>query len=165
MPYEIEKKFLVKNNTWKTKATGILFQQGYLFAEENKVARIRIAGPQAWLTIKSKISAIKRLEFEYPIPLTDAQAMLQLCKKPIISKHRYTFPYAPPHSSSATTTPQHLYWEVDEFHAENKGLIIAEIEIPHENYTLQLPSWIGTEVSEDPRYLNANLAKHPYTKW
>ena len=116
--------------------------------------RVRIAGELGYLTIKGPSQGYSRLEFEYPIPLPDAQIMLEtLCDRPLIEKTRYRIEY------------QGLIWEVDEFQGDNSGLIIAEVELTDENQVIELPDWLGVEVSQDSRYYNANLVKYPYSQW
>lgn len=154
MPTEIERKFLVKNDSWRKLAPGTFYRQGYICSEKGKTVRIRIIGEQGYLTIKGPSVNITREEFEYPIPLEDAQGMLDnLCDRPLIEKIRYKINYGG------------LVWEVDEFSGENQGLIVAEVELNQANQAITLPEWIGSEVSHDPRYFNSNLAKHPYSKW
>lgn len=155
MAEEIERKYLVKNKSYQALAEGEIYRQGYISRTHGKVVRIRTAGSLAYLTVKAATeSAVTRLEYEYLIPITDAQEMLaNLCEKPIIEKTRYKIPIGCD------------IWEVDEFHGENEGLTIAEIEIPSEDYAINLPTWIGEEVTNDPRYINANLIDHPFCKW
>ncbi|NUM36704.1 MAG: CYTH domain-containing protein [Candidatus Brocadiae bacterium] len=154
MKKEIERKFLVKGDDWRKEATGLFYKQGYLVADEDKAIRIRIAGEQGYLTIKKQARGLEREEFEYNIPKEDAQSLLLLCHDGIIEKIRYTLPAS-----------HGLIWEIDEFLGENKGLILAEIEIPDESQEFVLPSFIGKEVSFDPRYFNSYLSKVPYSKW
>ncbi|HEY8385514.1 MAG TPA: CYTH domain-containing protein [Porticoccaceae bacterium] len=154
MALEIERKFLVKNDGWRGCSEGVLFRQGYLSSEKTRVVRVRIAGSNAFLTIKGKTCGISRLEFEYPIPVEDASKMLdELCEKPLIEKTRYIL------------DDGGQRWEIDEFHGVNQGLIVAEIELDDESDGFEKPSWLGREVSHDPRYFNANLARHPYSEW
>ena len=116
---------------------------------------MRIAGDQGYLTIKGATTGISRAEYEYGIPLEDAAQLLDtLCQPPLIEKTRYRIPAA-----------KGLVWEVDEFAGENQGLIIAEIELPNAEQSVELPDWIGPEVSNDPRYFNSNLSKHPFSRW
>ena len=116
--------------------------------------RVRIQGDRANLNVKRAVVAIVRDEFEYPIPIEDAQALLDgLCMGNIIEKTRHKIPYAG------------LIWEVDEFHGANSGLVVAEIELEDEHQAFDKPPWIGDEVSDDPRYLNTSLAQHPYSAW
>jgi CYTH domain-containing protein len=154
MPTEIERKFLVKGDEWRTLATGTVYRQGYLSTKKGCTVRVRLVGNQGYLTIKGSTKGISRAEYEYPIPAEDAQEMLgNLCEPPLIEKTRYKIEFAG------------LTWEVDEFAGENQGLIIAEVELTDENQTIQLPDWIGKEVSDDSRYYNVNLTQHPYSQW
>jgi adenylate cyclase len=154
MGLEIERKFLVKDAAWKTGALGILYRQGYLLAEKDRTFRVRVVDQVGFLTIKGQTSGISRLEYEYPIPVQDANEMLdRLCLQPLIEKYRYRVEHAG------------LVWEVDEFLNENGGLILAEVELEEAGQQIALPPWIGAEVSDDPRYYNANLVRHPFTKW
>jgi len=154
MAIEIERKFLVTNDEYKSGAKGTYYRQGYISIDNRRVVRVRIAGKKAYLTFKSLISERSRSEYEYRIPLPDALEMLdKLCLKPIIEKIRYVVNYANNH------------WVVDEFLAENAGLVVAEIELENESQKFSKPSWLGKEVSGDPRYLNANLVVNPYKNW
>ncbi len=155
MAIEIERKFLVTNDNWRSLAQGKLYQQGYISTADKLTSiRVRIISNEAYLTIKSKTEGISRNEFEYPIPLEDAKIMLNtLCDRPLIEKIRYKI------------TQDNLIWEIDEFQGENKGLIIAEVELQNENQTINIPDWVGEEVSHDPKYYNVNLTKHPYQTW
>lgn len=155
MAIEIERKFLVKGNEWRSLATGQIYCQGYILAESGRTVRVRIVGNQGYLTIKGpgNLSGA-RPEFEYPIPVEDAQEMLEtLCSKPFIEKTRHKIFIG------------ELIWEVDEFHGENKGLILAEVELKTENQSIKIPDWIGQEVTRDYRYFNAYLSQHPYSQW
>jgi len=154
MPKEIEKKYLVKGDKWRGLAEGVDYRQGYLSTEPERTVRIRTMGEKAFLTIKGPTIGISRTEYEYPIPLADGNRMLdELCQKPIIEKKRYTI------------IIQEQVWEVDKFKGENEGLIVAEIELESEDQKIDLPDWIGEEVSHDPRYFNANLVSNPYSNW
>jgi CYTH domain-containing protein len=153
MALEIERKFLVASNAWRPLATSEAFVQGYLSSSPDRTIRIRIRGDAAFLTIKGKSVGLTRSEFEYPIPLADARAMLQLCERPLIEKTRHRVTHAG------------RLWEIDEFGGENAGLIIAEVELESEHASVDLPPWIGREVSGDPRYFNSNLVKHPFRSW
>lgn len=154
MATEIERKFLVVSDQWRHLAAGTRYRQGYLASETGKTVRVRIAGEQAFLTIKGITQGLARPEFEYPIPLEDAQTMLDtLCELPLIEKVRYKIPW------------QGLLWEVDEFEGENQGLILAEVELTEASQQVTLPDWIGLEVSEDPRYYNSNLSQYPFRRW
>lgn len=154
MGSEIERKFLVKSADYKEAAVGMLIKQGYLSSNPSSTVRVRLVGNKGFITVKGKMFGVTRLEFEYEIPVEDAEQMLEsLCEKPIIEKCRYRY-----------TMKQHI-WEVDEFYGENDGLIVAEIELNDENEDFEKPSWIGSEVTDDYRYLNSNLIKHPYRDW
>jgi adenylate cyclase len=153
MGQEIERKFLVRGAPWRTGA-GTLIRQGYLHNETGGTVRVRTKGVRAYLTIKGSTSGITRLEFEYEIPVEDAHQMLnELCQKPLIEKVRYEIQVGG------------FGWEVDEFLGENSGLVVAEIELEDENQEFPKPDWLGKEVSNDFRYQNANLVKHPYDRW
>lgn len=154
MPTEIERKFLVKNDDWRSLGTGTFYCQGYLVNSPSKTVRVRIAGEQAYLTIKGATAGIARAEYEYAIPTDHAQELLEtLCEPPLIQKTRYRVEL------------DGLLWEIDEFDGENQGLIVAEVELADEQQAIALPDWIGAEVSHDSRYYNANLSKHPYSRW
>lgn len=155
MAIEIERKFLVVNQHWMQQAdAGTAMQQGYLSTDPASSVRVRIEGQAAFLNIKSATSTIRRLEYQYAIPLSDAKEILaRLCGGKAIEKIRYRIEQ-PPH-----------VWEIDVFSAENKGLIVAEIELGHEDEFFARPDWLGEEVSSDPRYLNMNLISHPYSQW
>jgi adenylate cyclase len=154
MAIEIERKFLVKGNEWRSLGIGQVYRQGYITTVNSTTVRIRIVGDRGYLTIKGKTNGIARSEFEYPIPLEDAQIMLDtLCDRPLIEKIRYKIQLGD------------LLWEVDEFLGENEGLIIAEVELDDVNRTIELPDWIAREVSGDRKYYNSNLAKYPYQQW
>jgi len=151
---EIERKFLVANDDWRQHVTGsFVLKQGYLSTTPESSVRIRIKGKKAMLTVKGKNQGIRRTEFEYEIPIVDAEAMLLLCEGPLISKTRHLI-------NQSTHT-----WEIDEFADDNKGLIIAEIELRTEKEPFEKPVWLGEEVSDDERYYNSNLVAHPYTRW
>lgn len=154
MPVETERKFLVKGTQWRSAARRATLKQGYISNDARVAVRIRIADDQAFLTIKGAKSGISRLEYEYSIPVADAEELLaSLCLKPIIEKVRYTLDYSG------------LEWIVDEFAGENAGLIVAEVELEREDQPIDMPEWVGEEVTDDPRYLNANLVKAPYRMW
>ena len=154
MVEEIERKFLLRNEDWRGLAPGKAYVQGYLVGGEACSVRVRIAENDATLNIKSVTAGAARSEFEYGIPLEDARLMLSTCAlTPLIEKTRYTIAY------------KGFYWEIDEFHGSNQGLIVAEIELEHEDQAFEKPVWIGEEVTGDPRYYNVNLARVPYSKW
>ena len=153
MGVEIERKFLVKSDQWRDLASGELYRQGYIPTLESTV-RIRVVNDQGFITIKGITQGISRAEFEYEIPLEDATQMLDpLCKPPLIEKYRHKIEL------------NGLVWEVDEFLGENRGLTIAEVELKSADQAIDLPEWIGEDVSHDPRYYNSNLTKHPFTTW
>lgn len=155
MGIEIERKFLIDRRIWRPTGTGTLIRQGYLSAARERVVRVRLAGLRAFLTIKGLTDEhITRLEFEYPIPVEDAAMLLdRVCERPLLEKTRHE-----------EKIGSHV-WEIDVFHGDNDGLIVAEIELddPHESFGR--PDWLGAEVSDDPRYLNVNLAARPFTRW
>jgi adenylate cyclase len=153
MGREIERKFLVTSDAWRAGATGTPFRQGYLSLDPARTVRVRLAGSQAWLTVKGLTRGATRDEFEYEIPTADAAAMLDgLCTATLEkTRHKVSF--------GGTT------WEVDEFHGANAGLVVAEIELENEGSTIRRPGWLGTEVTNDPRYYNSNLATHPWSRW
>ena len=153
MAIEIERKFLVHGEGWRCGAAGTDYQQGYLAIEPQCSVRVRLSGDGAWLTIKGASAGLTRPEFEYLIPLEDAKALLELCLPGVISKTRYVL-----------THGEHR-WEIDEFHGDNDGLLLAEIELAREDETFDKPDWLGEEVSNDPRYYNAALSAHPYCQW
>jgi adenylate cyclase len=154
MATEIERKFLVRGQEWRQLATGVIYRQGYIASSKDCTVRVRVAGNQGYLTIKGGTQGISRAEYEYAIPLTDAMELLDtLCQQPLIEKTRYRVPW------------HGVVWEVDEFVGENQGLTIAEVELTDPEQVLDLPDWIGEEVSHDPRYFNANLARHPFSRW
>lgn len=154
MGLEIERKFLVRDEEWRSLGQGVLLRQGYLSSAPERVVRVRVEGDSAMLTIKGKSRGATRSEWEYPIPLGDARAFLDgLCERPIIEKKRYRIPHAG------------MVWEVDEFFGENAGLVVAEIELESEDQAFSKPEWVGEEVTHDARYFNANLLKHPYSTW
>ena len=154
MGIEIERKFLLKNDTWRSLAKGTKYRQGYLNSTKERTVRVRTIDDRGFLTIKGPNIGATRVEYEYDIPEHDAMAMLDdLCEKPIIEKNRYKINYAG------------LIWEVDEFFGENKGLVVAEVELENEGQRFEKPDWIGDEVTGDPKYFNSNLVINPYIKW
>jgi CYTH domain-containing protein len=154
MASEIERKFLVNRELWPAQDKGVLYRQGYLSVERERTVRVRIAGRHAFITIKGETRGVERLEFEYEIPVADATVMLdQLCLRPLIEKTRFK-----------VDVGGHV-WEVDEFHGDNEGLLLAEIELAASDQKFEMPPWAGTEVSGDPRYFNSNLILEPYTRW
>ena len=152
---EIERKFRVIDDTWRDQAHASRFmRQGYLAGNERASMRVRTADGQAWLNIKSATLGISRQEYEYAIPLDEADEMLNtLCEGPLIEKTRYFVRHG-----------GHL-WEIDEFFGDNAGLIVAELELGSVNESYERPDWLGEEVSDDPRYYNVSLVKHPFREW
>jgi CYTH domain-containing protein len=151
---EIERKFLVQDDRWRDLGHGVPYRQGYLSTVKERTVRVRVVGDRGTLTIKGVTVGATRAEYEYPIPVFDAQAMLDgLCEQPIIEKQRHVIEHAG------------LIWEVDEFEGVNAGLVVAEVELDSEDQEIELPSWIGDEVTGDIRYFNANLIAHPYPTW
>ncbi len=154
MAIEIERKFIIKNNEWHTpEIMGLSMKQGYLTNSPESVVRIRMAGEQAFITVKGKTKGATRLEFEYEIPVTDALEMLELCQKPLVEKIRYMIYY------------RGFEWSIDIFSGSNQGLAVAEIELDSEEQCFEIPPWARREVTEDPRYYNSNLINHPFNSW
>jgi adenylate cyclase len=155
MGLEIERKFLVKNASWRDSVEDrepIL--QGYLAEAGRATVRVRAKGDRGFLTIKGKTTGVTRSEYEYEIPIEDARAMLEtLSCLPVIDKVRHRVRCGA------------RLWEVDVFAGENAGLVLAEIELASEEEPFELPDWAGAEVSDDPRYYNSNLARHPFCRW
>jgi len=154
MPREIEHKFLLKSDDWRAEATrSERMTQGYIAGGDRASVRVRVAGDYSAINIKSGGLVASRLEYEYPIPLQQANELLDLCVPPLIEKTRHFVPFAD------------FEWEIDEFHGANAGLIVAELELDHEGQSFALPPWIGAEVTHLERYYNVRLAKHPYQDW
>ena len=154
MAIEIERKFIVLNSQYKVLAVPHTIKQGYICSEKERVVRIRTYDNKGFITLKTASIGFARKEFEYSIPLDEAQAMLEeLCLQPIITKTRWVMNFE-----------GHI-WEIDEFHDENTGLVMAEIELEHSDETFLKPEFIGQEVTDDPRYYNARLFSTPYKKW
>jgi CYTH domain-containing protein len=151
---EIERKFLVVGDGWRSLGVGVRYRQGYIPTRGLVTVRVRTAGDKGFLTVKGPTVGLSRAEYEYPIPVADANEMLDsLCDKPLIDKTRYTLRLGD------------VVWEVDEFHAENAGLVVAEVELADDRQMPPLPEWVGQEVSHDRRYTNASLSKHPFSLW
>jgi adenylate cyclase len=153
---EIERKFLVSSDAFKNDALRKNhIAQGYLNSAPERTVRVRIKGDTGYLTIKGKSneSGLSRYEWEKEITVTEAQELLALCEKGVIEKTRYEIPLG------------HHLFEVDEFHGENEGLIIAEVELQSENEIFEKPIWLGKEVSHDERYYNSYLSQHPFRSW
>lgn len=152
MGKEIERKFMVKEGPWRN-VKGTRYHQGYLNSAKERNVRVRTMEDKAYLTIKGIAIGASRMEFEYEIPLQDANELLEICEKPLIEKTRYKIQEGG------------FVWEVDEFSGENQGLIVAEVELESEDQVFPKPDWVREEVTGDPRYFNSNLIKNPYTNW
>lgn len=152
---EIERKFLVLGDGWRKEAhRSELLRQGYLVGSERASIRVRMSDDRAWLNIKSATLGISRREYEYPIPWQDAREILDnLCAGPLIEKTRHFVNHG-----------DHL-WEIDEFLGDNAGLVVAEVELDHPEEAYASPDWLGEEVSDDPRYYNVSLVRHPFRDW
>lgn len=151
VPVEIERKFLVIGGYPKTGPMETV--QAYLCIDPERTVRIRIEPERAVLAIKGAAVGLARPEFEYVIPVEEARELMQLCVGSVVEKTRYHHRTGP-----------HV-WEIDVFHGENEGLVVAEIELADEDEDFERPSWVGEEVSGDPRYYNAQLSRKPYTSW
>ncbi len=151
---EIERKFLITNEDWRHEAESYLLHQGYVYSTTQCLVRVRTENDAAFLTIKGPKDGIRRVEFEYAIPFEDATELLaDMVHKPTIHKMRHK-----------VRVGEHI-WEIDEFLQENSGLVVAEIELSREEESFQKPSWLGLEVTHDPRYRNNFLARQPYSQW
>ncbi|WP_456413007.1 CYTH domain-containing protein [Thiolapillus sp.] len=155
MGVEIERKFLLSSDAWRDEVEKSLeMRQGYLSHDAQSSVRVRICNDQADINIKSTRDGIYRLEYEYPIPMADARELLnKVAHRPLVEKTRHILHVA-----------DHC-WEVDEFHGENSGLVVAEIELASVEEVFQRPAWLGREISTDARYYNSNLSKLPYCYW
>jgi adenylate cyclase len=154
MSVEIEHKYLVKSTIYRSLAEPVSYRQGYLAILPDKAVRVRVAGDKGYLTIKARVSNLTRKEYEYEIPFTDAEEMLKgMCIGSVIEKLRFRILY------------EGFTWEVDEFLGDNAGLVVAEIEVSHEEEIFIKPDWVGDEVTNDPRYLNSNLSIRPFNTW
>ena len=161
MAVEIERKFLLRNDAWRAQVVRVeRMAQAYLNdaaalreGRQNVSVRVRICADSAWLNLKSRDAGMSRQEFEYPIPLADAEALLMLCVGGRVEKLRHHVAHARHH------------WEIDEFLGDNSGLVVAEIELASENEAFERPAWLGLEVTDQPRYFNLALAERPYSHW
>ena len=156
MGVEIERKFLVRRDLWPGSSVikaVTFFRQGYLSRERGRTVRVRRAGDRAFLTIKGESVGLARPEFEYEIPVGDAETLLGMCMLPLIEKHRHLVDH------------EGHTWEVDEFLRANAGLLVAEIELDRPDEVFARPAWVGEEVTDDRRYLNANLVEDPFSEW
>jgi len=161
MGIEIERKFRVMGDGWRGAAHAVVpMAQGYLndaasiaSGAQNASVRVRIEGDVAFLNIKSREAGPRRQEFELPLPVEDAQALLKLCVGGLVEKRRHLVRHG-----------GHL-WEVDEFRGDNAGLVVAEIELSSVDEAFSRPAWLGDEVTEEARYYNLALAAHPFSRW
>jgi adenylate cyclase len=155
MGVEVERKFLVADESWRagvTSSTRIV--QGYLAQTDLATVRVRVKGDAGFLTVKGVSVGVSRSEFEYEVPVADALAMLdELAQGPVIDKVRHLVPVG-----------DHV-WEVDVFAGPNAPLVMAEVELAHADEDFARPSWAGIEVSDDQRFFNVNLARVPYSTW
>ncbi len=154
MPKEIERKFLLQNDNWKSQFTSRqIIKQGYLSTQKERAVRVRVLGEKGFLTIKGETVGMTRLEFEYEIPVQEANELLELCEKPLVEKERFII------------SQGKLNWEIDIFEGDNEGLNLAEVELEDENQEIEIPDWVGEEVTYDSRYFNSNLVKMPFKSW
>ncbi len=154
MAIEIERKFLVNSASYRNNSVAHKIAQGYICVENDRVVRVRVKDNKAYLTIKNATIGFSRNEYEYEIPVEDALAMLEnTCIQPVIDKTRYVLKHG-----------QHV-WEVDEFHRENEGLVVAEIELSSEQEEFEIPDFVGKEVTGIMSYYNAMLINKPYCEW
>lgn len=152
MAIECERKFRVVGEEWRS-AAPVDIRQGYLSLDPERIVRVRVAGTQAFLTVKGRSVGISREEFEYGIPRGDGDAMLRLCGNRVVEKRRHP------------VWVGEYRWDVDEFLGHNAGLVVAEIELEFEEAPFPRPAWLGAEVTGDPRYYNAALAITPFCRW
>jgi CYTH domain-containing protein len=154
MATEIERKYRVVGTEWRQPSAASEYRQGYLSTVKERTVRVRVIGDRGFVTVKGITVGATRTEFEYEIPVADADVMLsELCEQPIIEKMRYLVDW------------QGMTWEVDEFRGVNAGLVVAEVELDDPDQAIPLPPWIGEEVTDDPRYFNSNLIARPYSTW
>ncbi len=151
---EIERKFLVVPEKWPTGDRQIRIRQGYMVNDEGMVVRVRQKDKDYYLSLKAKIDISSSYDFEYQIPAEEAEIMFaNLCGGRVVSKTRHEVEF------------DEMLWEIDEFHGDNQGLVVAEIELPEQAHALNLPDWVTTEVTSDARYRNASLVLKPFTQW
>jgi adenylate cyclase len=154
MAEEIERKFLVRSDGWREAGPGVVIRQGYLCLDPARTVRVRTAAGRGYLTLKGLTRGAVRAEYEYEIPCADAGEMLErLCERPLIEKTRHRIEWGG------------RIWEVDEFDGENRGLVVAEVELERPDAEIVLPDWAGPEVTADRRFFNASLVRAPYTRW
>ena len=154
MAIETERKFLLKHLPSSLPVAGTPIRQGYMVNKKDRVVRVRLSGSKAFLTVKGRTFNGSRKEYDYPVPQKDAVEMLSIfCQKPLIEKTRYQIEF------------EGFEWVIDLFSGDNKGLVVAEIELDSIDQPFEKPDWIGSEVTHDPRYFNSNLIKNPYCSW
>jgi adenylate cyclase len=155
MSFEIERKFLLRSDDWRGLVSSqTTIRQAYLASSRKSSTRVRIRGDgTATLTIKSRPAGLRRLELEYPIPVLQAEALMQLREGSVVEKTRHAVPYGG------------LTWEIDVFGGENLGLIIAEVELGEVNQPIDMPPWVGREVTAQPQYYNSFLVQQPFSSW
>jgi len=153
MPKEIERKFTVDELLFKNDYPGRFIKQGYISHDPEKVVRVRRYGDTAYITIKTKTESISRDEYEYEIPVSDAEELLALCKDGVIEKVRFELMF------------EGKTWEIDQFLGDNEGLWVAEIELESEDEHFEKPLWVKEEVSSDKRYFNSYLSQNPFKSW
>ena len=154
MAKEIERKFLMDLAHWPNEAKGVHFEQGYIAITDSGIVRVRIIRDEvSTLTVKSSGTGLSRDEFQYEIPIDEAKALLKLCQNDIIEKTRYHI------------IVEEKQWDVDQFHGNNAGLWVAEVELISEDEQVTLPKWVTNEVTGDEHYYNAFISKHPYNTW
>lgn len=155
MAREIERKFLLASDAWRLEAKrSCVLRQGYLASNERASVRVRVAGDEAWLNVKGAGIVASRAEYEVAIPRAEAEEMLAtLCARPLVEKTRYWVEHGG------------FTWEIDDFHGDNAGLVVAELELEHETQEFDRPAWLGEEVTTLARYYNVNLVQHPYSAW
>lgn len=156
MGIERERKFLLKNSDWKRKppyAAPATIRQGYLNTSPERTVRVRTKNEEGYLTIKGLTKGFSRQEFEYVIPSDDALKLLGMCEGPLIEKTRHFI------------MENNQLWEIDVFFGENEGLIVAEAELESEDQVLEIPDWVGEEVTYEKRYYNSGLSKYPFRSW
>lgn len=154
MTIEIEHRFLLKDDSWRAEAgEPEMMRQGYLSVDKECTIRVRIIGRKAWLTLKGYISDTTRSEFEYEIPITHAEQMMQTMCPFKLEKHRYKIEY------------RGFMFEIDEYFGDNAPLVVAELELPGEGVPFEKPDWLGEEITSNGKFTNAYLSKHPYSQW
>jgi len=154
MPREIERKFLLKGDAWRAEVRESQpMSQGYLASSARSSVRVRVAGDNAWLNIKAGGLVASRQEYEYSVPVEEARELLALAEGPLVEKTRHLVEHGG------------MTWEIDEFHGENAGLIVAELELDYEDQPFARPAWVGQEVTQLRRYYNVRLVEHPFSAW